>query len=240
MRQTTNVSFIGSLFSLGQTNVFEAFIQGKPSVEEKRMMENCLRELRRNPQVTVTNLIYKYNITSELVARHLDLQQLLMMLSREKRLKVLSGVADLGLELYRTENWDNTYYNDSKLNMAYMRKKVYSVEDNQNIYNKSKIGINVSHLQETSGFPWRVMDIIASNACLVTDYHEDFKRLFGNIPIPTYESELEAYEVCRQLIKDESRRKEIVLQCQEVIENKYRFRHLLPRLEEYSGITLHV
>lgn len=133
MRQTTNVSFIGSLFSLGQTNVFEAFIQGKPSVEEKRMMENCLRELRRNPQVTVTNLIYKYNITSELVARHLALQQLLMMLSREKRLKVLSGVADLGLELYRTENWDNTYYNDSKLNMAYMRKKVYSVEDNQNI-----------------------------------------------------------------------------------------------------------
>ena len=86
-------------------------------------MENCLRELGRNPQVTVTNLIYKYNITSELVARHLDLQQLLMMLSREKRLKVLSGVADLGLELYRTENWDNTYYNDSKLNMAYMRKK---------------------------------------------------------------------------------------------------------------------
>ena len=111
---------------------------------------------------------------------------------------------------------------------------------NQNIYNKSKIGINVSHLQATSGFPWRVMDIMASNACLVTDYHEDFKRLFGNIPIPTYESELEAYEVCRQLIKDESRRKEIVLQCQEVIENKYRFRHLLPRLEEYSGITLHV
>lgn len=240
MRQTTNVSFIGSLFSLGQTNVFEAFIQGKPSVEEKRMMENCLRELRRNPQVTVTNLIYKYNITSELVARHLALQQLLMMLSREKRLKVLSGVADLGLELYRTENWDNTYYNDSKLNMAYMRKKVYSVEDNQDIYNRSKIGINVSHLQAASGFPWRVMDIMASNACLVTDYHAGFKRLFGDIPIPVYESASEAYELCRQLVKDQSRRREIVLQCQETVANKYRFKHLLPKLEEYSGVTLHI
>lgn len=240
MEQTTNISFIGSLFYLGNTNIFESFIQQNPSEQERAMMASCLKDLRENPQVTATELIYKHNITSELVARHMDLSQLLMMMSREKRLRVLSAVADLGLELYGTENWGNTYFEDSRLNMSYNSKKVYSIQHNQNIYNKSKIGINVSHLQATSGFPWRVMDIMASNACLVTDYHEDFKRLFGNIPIPTYESELEAYEVCRQLIKDESRRKEIVLQCQEVIENKYRFRHLLPRLEEYSGITLHV
>lgn len=240
VQQTTNVSFIGSLFSLGSINVFESFIQKRPSLKEKQMMESCLRELQKNSQVTVSNLIYKYNITSELVVRHLDLQQLLMMLSREKRLKVLSGVADLGLELYGTENWDSTYYNDSKLNMAYIRKKVYSVEDNQDIYNRSKIGINVSHLQAASGFPWRVMDIMASNACLVTDYHAGFKRLFGDIPIPVYESASEAYELCRQLVKDQSRRREIVLQCQETVANKYRFKHLLPKLEEYNGVTLHI
>lgn len=240
VQQTTNVSFIGSLFSLGSINVFESFIQKRPSLKEKQMMESCLRELQKNSQVTVSNLIYKYNITSELVVRHLDLQYLLMMLSREKRLKVLSGVADLGLELYGTENWDSTYYNDSKLNMAYIRKKVYSVEDNQDIYNRSKIGINVSHLQAASGFPWRVMDIMASNACLVTDYHAGFKRLFGDIPIPVYESASEAYELCRQLVKDQSRRREIVLQCQETVANKYRFKHLLPKLEEYSGVTLHI
>ncbi len=39
----------------------------------------------------VSNLIYKYNITSELVVRHLDLQQLLMMLSREKAAKGIIG-----------------------------------------------------------------------------------------------------------------------------------------------------
>lgn len=90
------------------------------------------------------------------------------MLSREKRLKVLSGVADLGLELYGTENWDSTYYNDSKLNMAYIRKKVYSVEDNQDIYNRSKIGINVSHLQAASGFPW-LRDGYYGKQCLPGD-----------------------------------------------------------------------
>ena len=95
-------------------------------------------------------------------------------------------------------------------------------------------------MQAASGFPWRVMDIMASNACLVTDYHAGFKRLFGGIPIPVYESASEAYELCRQLVKDQSRRREIVLQCQETVANKYRFKHLLPKLEEYSGVTLHI
>ena len=75
---------------------------------------------------------------------------------------------------------------------------------------------------------------------LVTDYHADFERLFGNIPIPTYDSAGEAYTVCRQLLNDEKRRSEIVAQCQEVIDRKYRFKHLLPKLEENSGVKLHV
>lgn len=81
-------------------------------------------------------MVYKCNVTSELVARHLNLPHLLMMLSGEKRLRVLSTVADLGLELYGTENWQDTYYYDSKINMSYIRKRVYSIEYNQDIYNR--------------------------------------------------------------------------------------------------------
>jgi len=81
---------------------------------------------------------------------------------------------------------------------------------------------------------------MASNACLVTDYHSDFKKVFGNIELPIYESESEAYEVCRRLINDESRRKDIVLRCQEVINEKYRFKHFLAKIEEYIGVKLHV
>lgn len=238
--QTTNVSFIGSLFEAERVGAFQNFMAQSPSQEEWRMMRDCLNHLRRDPQVTPTELVYKYNITSELVARSLNLPNLLMMLSVERRLKVLSAVADLGLDLYGTKNWGTTYFYNVDLNMAYIDKKVYSVQHNQDIYNASKIGINVSHFQATSGFPWRVMDIMASNACLVTDYHTDFARLFGNIPIPTYDSEAEAREVCKRLIEDEERRRDIVLQCQEVVDAKYRFKHLLPKLEEYSGVTMHV
>lgn len=172
--------------------------------------------------------------------RSLNLRELLMILSGERRVKLLASVVDLGLDLYGAKSWGNVYYHNSDLNMAYIDKLVYSIKHNQDIYNSSKLGINVSHYQATSDFPWRVMDIMASNVCLVTDYHSNFASLFGNIPIPTYESEAEAREVCKRLIEDKSRRRDIVLQCQEVINTKYRFKHILSKLEEYSGVIMHV
>ena len=228
------------MFASTSTVAFDNFIKGSPSKEECEMMKNVLNHLRKNSQVTPTELVYKYNITSELVARSMNLRELLMALSAEHRIKVLSAVSDLGLDLYGTKNWQNAYYFNMDLNMAYIDKLVYSLKHTQDIYNSSKIGINVSHYQANSGFPWRVTDIMASNACLVSEHHSDFIRAFGNIPIPTYESEAEAREVCKRLLGDESRRRDIVLQCQEVINAKYRFKNLLLKLEEYSGVVMHI
>lgn len=240
IKPTTNISFIGSLFAATSAMPFQSFMEQSPSEDEWKMMRECINHIRKNPQVTPTELVYEHNITSELVARSLNLPELVMMLSGEKRLRVLSAVADLGLDLYGTKNWGREYVFDVNLNMAYINKLVYSVSHNQEIYNTSKIGINVSHLQAISGFPWRVIDIMASNACLVSDYHSNFGKYFDNVPIPIYESETEAREVCKRLLEDEARREEIVLQCQEVVDGKYRFKHLLLKLEQYSGVTMHI
>jgi len=240
IKTKVNISFIGSMFESPSSGCFEYFMQNAQSEEEWEMMRNCIKYIRKNPQVTREELIYKFGVTSETVASNLYVPSMLMMLSTERRLKVLSSVEPLGLDLYGTKNWAQKYFYNIDLNLAYVNKRVYSLQHNQDIYNSSKIGINVSHYQATSGFPWRVMDIMASNACLVTDYHSDFKKVFGNIELPIYESESEAYEVCRRLINDESRRKDIVLRCQEVINEKYRFKHFLAKIEEYIGVKLHV
>lgn len=238
----TNISFIGSRFLSADTNFFQKFVSENPTQEEWKMLQNCMNEIRVNPQVTPTELVYKYSITSELVAKNLNIPDILMTLSGEKRMKVLSAVVELGLDLYGTSDWAFEYYYNTDLNFAYINKKVYSVEHNQTILNNSKIGINVSHLQATSGFPWRVMDIMASNACLVTDYHSDFDQLFPEVNkiLPIYGNPFEAYDLCKKLIQDKSRRREIVLRCNEVIDSKYRFKNLLPRLEEYSGVIMHI
>lgn len=239
---SSNISFIGSRFLTGDMNFFQKFISYSPSQKEWDMLHNCMDEIRVNPQITPTELVYKFNITSELVAKSLNIPDILMTLSGEKRMKVLSAVVELGLDLYGPSDWMNQYYNNTDLNFAYINKSVYSVEHNQTILNNSKIGINVSHLQAASGFPWRVMDIMGSNACLVTDYHSDFIQLFPEVIkiLPIYESPFESYDLCKKLIQDKPRRREIVLRCNEVINSKYRFKNLLPLLEEYSGIKMHI
>lgn len=237
----TNIAFIGSRAARASAKPFQSFVEQNPTEDEWRLFQNCVREIEQNPQVSPTELVYKYHVTSELVAGNLNIPEILQTLSAEKRINVLAAMEDLGLALYGTCNWGEEYYGNIKLNFSYINKKVYSVAHNQDIYNHSKIGINISHLQATSGFPWRVMDIMGSNACLVTDYHADFEKVFPELSgiIPIYDSPYEAYGICRQLLADEGRRKEIVSRCNEVINEKYRFKNILGCLEQYSGVKMH-
>lgn len=237
-----NISFIGSKFTRTNSNLFSRFLNCNPSEEEMNMWKKCLDEIKNNPQISVTDLVNKYMITSELIVSNLYVPEILQVLSEEKRISVLAAVAELGLDLYGTSNWRNEYFSHTELNCAYKDRKVYSIQHNQEILNVSKVGINVSHLQATSGFPWRIMDIMASNACLVTDYHSDFTHVFPELEkiLPVYNNGHEAYWICKDLIEDESRRKDIVYRCNEVINEKYRFVHLLKKMEEYSGVVMHV
>ena len=237
---TINISFIGSKFQPNPRTLPNRFTNSNPSKEERELFAKCIEEITRNPQITVRELIFKLQILSEKVAINLSIPDILMYLSGEKRIHVLSAIVDLGLELYGNENWAKDYYYDYRLNLAFNYKKVYSLKHNQDIYNSSKIGISVAHVQAKTGFPWRIMDIMASNACLVSDYHEDFERLFKGVPIPTFSSEYEAREICLKLLADEKQRQEIVAQCQAIVDSKYRFKHLLEKMEEYSGVIMHV
>lgn len=237
--QKTNISFIGSKMLVNQYMMLNTFLQSNPSKEERILYQKCIEEIRNRPGITMDDLVQKLNLRSNSIIKYINIPETLMFLSDEKRIHILSSIVDLGLELYGTNNWGNDYYHDFRLNLAYNSRRVYTLKHNQEILNTSKIGINVSHLQATSGFPWRVMDIMASNACLVTDYHTDFDTLFKGIDLPIYTSKYEARDLCQKLLCDDSRRSEIVEQCQEVINEKYRFKYLLSKIEQYTGVTMH-
>lgn len=238
IEQETNISFIGTKFGVNPkvfpNHVFEVLNKNE---EEKFIL--CVEEIKKNPFIQRENLKNKYNIESEHFDNVLKIPDLVSLLSCEKRIHVLSSIADLGLALFGTNSWRKDYYFDSRLNFLYNEKEVYTLEQNQFIYNTSKIGINISHLQAVNGFPWRVMDIMASNACLVTDYHLDFDTVFEGIKLPVYIEDYDARDLCKKLLKCENMRKEMVLSCQELIDSKYRFKHFLARLEDCLRMELH-
>lgn len=160
----------------------------------------------------------------------------------EKRLRVLLALSHLGLGLYGMKpddpyGWNSIYTQFPGLWLCYNHEFVYSLRHNQDIYNSSRIGVSISHTQATTGYPFRIPDIMASNACLVSnslsEIHADF-----NVPIPFYESEIEAYEICRKLLAEESWRADLVAASQEAIDRGHRFTHRIKLLEDYFGMNL--
>jgi len=194
--------------------------------------------IEKNPFSTETEIIDKFNIKSKKIKNGFSVREIVENISAKKRIQILSEISDLGLSIYGTRSWiDNLEYNPEII-LSYKDKLVYSIKHNQNIYNSSKIGININHVQAKTGFSWRVCDIMASNACLVTEPKEDLKKLFPNIKIPTYTNKYEAYDVCKKILKEDNMRNEIVLSCQEIINKNYRFTNTIKNLEQVFCLSL--
>lgn len=236
IKPEANISFIGSKFKVHRHGNYSAMLQ---NISEKEKFRKCILELQSNPYITKQEMIEKFSLQEASFVNDFNEKELLMTLSGEKRLRVLSEIVDLGLVLYGTKSWETDYYYDFRLNMAFEDKLVYTLAQNQQIYNTSKIGISVSHLQAQGGMPWRNMDIMASNACLVTDYHSDMNLLFEGVKIPVYKDEHEARELCKWLLEHEDERLGIVEECQKIINSKYRLINFLIHLEQCIGVKLH-
>ncbi|MBQ4040276.1 MAG: glycosyltransferase family 1 protein [Oscillospiraceae bacterium] len=150
----------------------------------------------------------------------------------------LNELADLGLTV-RGSYWDQEYARYfPEVALSANREQMFSLEENEKFYNSLKIGFNCSHIQAVSGFSWRVCDIMASNACLVTEEKATLREMFPNIDLPMYNTRFEAREICKKLLDNPSMREDIVAACNEAIDKNYRFCHVREAMEQFTGIKL--
>ena len=230
IEQTTNISFLGSSFwsslSIAPWNVFQ---QTEHTEQEYEEFKSIAEKIAANP--------FDENLSASL-PENLPLSSWIMPLSAECRSRVLSEVADLGLKIYGPKSWGQDFGSDMNLTLAYRHQTLYSVKHNQDLYNASKICLNINHVQAVNAFSWRVCDVMASNGCLVSQEKPVLKERFPNCRIPTFSNKYEAREICKKLLKNETMRKDIVAICQEEINAKYRFKHVLKILEQATGIRL--
>ena len=128
---------------------------------------------------------------------------------------------------------------DMQLFNCFDFEPIVTLSDAERIYNSSKISLNLPHSHASNGMSWRVPDILASNACLLSNYVPDLKKLMsGYIDIPMYRSSLEAKELAVKLLKDEIWRNDIVCASQIMIEDKCRFEKKLLEIEKETNIIL--
>lgn len=239
LKTEQNICFIGTKFTSSKTKtIFSEFMLNSPSTDEIETYKKLLNEYEKNPFLKKEELFEKYNITSEKIKENFDTQRIIFYLSDYNRTKTLSLVSDLGLRIYGTDGWMTDNYNEPFLILNYDKTPVYSIKHNQDIYNSSKIGININHLQAKQAFSWRVCDIMASSACLVSEYKPDIEKRFKSIGLPLFNNPYEARELCMKLLKEENKRADIVAAQNEIIEKSYRFKNVKALIEDYFVISL--
>lgn len=207
-KKTNNIIFIGTPF-------------GNASEKEK------LRRYKNEYIGLVKKMIHKEENVESLICRYakkipeID-QTILDFGSVSNRNNTLAHVAPLGLRLHGGGGWLDIGL-DFSLDIfdAYSPKQIYSVSQTQDAYNSSKIGLNINHAQAKSGYSWRVMDILASSAVLVSNYSQDLANDLGDLSKEIfYTTPQEAYVLCSKLLQDENLRKKIVARSNEIV-NKF-------------------
>lgn len=231
-----NICFIGSRFTNSYRNCFNSFMDSNPSDVERKKYLELLNKYIENVFVSKEEL-FDVEISNNIV-KNFNMYSICFAMSDYTRIKVLSNIADLGLDIWGTPNWASENYNEPYLVLNYHKEPIYTLADNEFVYNSSKIGINIGHLQAKGGFPWRVFDIMASNSCLVTEYYDDFSKYFPKLKLPYFSNVWEAREQCKKLLADENYRKDIVLQSQEIVNKNHRFINVLCEIENYLEINL--
>lgn len=238
IEQDKNISFVGTNFT--QTGKLKEFLKNKNIQDDFerndfiKFIKSYESDVLKTPAAHAKELGINFKLINAIP--HSDF---LNLISSNFRIQTLKNICDLGLHLYGTKNWYDVLDFSLKLALCFNEKEISSVKENQDLYNQSKISINITHAQAKRGFGWRVRDIMATNACLVSDYREELVTQFGEyVKIPTYRTPCEARELCQKLLKDDMWRREIVAGSQLAIAQGHRFKHRLHDLENIFEINL--
>lgn len=162
----------------------------------------------------------------------------------QDRLKYMQVLTDLGFTFYGVRYWNRIAFYDFDLAKCFDPTPKTSIEDNQWVYNTSKISINISHPQAKSSFSWRVMDIMASNACLLMEDKPDWRELFEKylsketLEAIIYTDRYDMREKAIRLLTDENLRARCVSDLNTAIEKNGRWEQRFAILEKISNIPM--
>jgi spore maturation protein CgeB len=217
-----DISFIGSNFFNSQKLAY--FLQAHP--EYLSYSQKKLLSLKKE----VVALLSTYNC---------QFDELLFCKSADKRTSLILSLLDHDLTIFGPSSWQQLTPFASKIARAYNPAIVYSLQQNELVYNRSKISLNVRHAQNIHSYPWRVADILASNAVLLTDPSAQLTNDFSKkVDLQIFSSASEAYYIAKKLLNDNRMRQDIIAQQNNAINQGFRWKHRFPIMQELTGVNL--
>lgn len=233
INQDINISFLGSIQNYDYT-LINHLIHKKD--------DTLLRIINDNIDILKSNPTRKLNINLECFSGNSELSEntaLLWMLTSNLRFDILSELLDQGIRIYGLPTFLYCAMYNTKFLNSYSFQDLRLKREVETLYNRSKVSLNLPNARNTTGLSWRVSDILATNSVLLSNKSKDLDCLTkGYIELPTYNSKLEAKEILKKLLSDNTYRKEIVYACNKIVNDKCRFEHYMSNIETAIKIKL--
>ena len=234
INQDKNISFIGS-------NFYPIYIPEKECFYSKTAFElyDKFKE----------NYFFSYNEAKAMFPNEKDLDYIYFNVGTffvgQERIKFLQTLEDLGLNIFGLRgNWNKMSYYDFDLAKCFDSSEKITSNDNSRVYNSSRISINISHPQAKTSFSWRVMDIMASNSCLLMEDKPDWRDLFEQylsfetLNSVIYKDRFDMRTKAIKLLNNNTLRQQCVKELNWAIEKNGRWEHRFASLERFTNLKL--
>lgn len=146
-----------------------------------------------------------------------------MVITREKRRYLLNKMAERSKLLMIPEDW--TKY----VRAGFVMRQIDYINVSE-IYNNSRININISSMHLPSAFNSRPFDVPMSGGFLLTDYRKYTEELFDNNEIVTYASVEEALDKIDFYSERDALREKVVLNAQKRVMAEHTYSHRLKKI----------
>lgn len=229
--QDINISFIGSIATWNKdfTNYFKSLAQY--NLQNRHQTNHNPNQIKNDFFVELDRFKNAPHSEFSKVLPHFDpqitglTQAAILLLTAKDRIDVLTKMTDLGLTIFGyPEVYSDLLIYNYDLFRCFDFTPNATMEDTVYNYNRSKISLNLPHAHTKEGLSWRVCDILASNAVLLSCKQPDLVQMTkGYVDLPMYESASEARDLSVKLLKDDIWRSELSAGCQRMIDEKYRF-----------------
>ena len=233
LKQNKNISFIGS-------NFYPLEVPGRGEVFSQDAIK-LYNAFEKNYFLTLKEAekICKHTSDVEWLYEYIR-----WIYAGQDRLRYMQQLTDLGFEFFGMRYWQKIAYYDFEIARCFNPIPKVTLQDNQWVYNTSKIAVNFSHPLAKSSFSWRVMDIMASNACLLMEDKPDWRDLFEKylspevLEIIIYKDRFDMRQKAIKLLNDEKLRKKCVSELNNAIEKNGRWEVRFKSLEAFLGIKI--
>ena len=223
------IAFIGSFLETGIIDALYAnSSQGKCY---SNITKQCIATMREKGRLyfdeemfgrTPAALCEEYGCTQNMFERHIQ-----NTISNQYRVEAVEKLSKYGLVLFGNVAWVRAL-SCSRGAQASFRPEISlrTHDELMNVYNSSKLCINIPQIQCEKALPFRVLDIMASKGLLITKHHEesDIFDFFGkDCPVVMYKDIDDLERLCRYYLENEEERLALVAKCNALVAKGFSF-----------------